>query len=132
MYYDFTSVRYLYNLAKTITYPGALPQAVQSEFIGNFGGIHSVGKILLVGKNEEQSIPEFVFVQHALQLFARLNNTVTIVAVNNEDDALGVLEVMPPQRSNLVLSTDIPHSELDILVLHRLDIEAYTRYAMSA
>jgi len=31
---------------------------------------------------------------------------------------------MPPQGSNLVLSSDIPHRERDVLVLDRLDVEA--------
>ena len=31
---------------------------------------------------------------------------------------------MSPERSDLVLSSDIPHGELDVLVLDRLDVEA--------
>ena len=34
---------------------------------------------------------------------------------------------MPPQRPNLILSPHIPHIELDILVRHRLDVEAHRR-----
>jgi len=78
---------------------------------------------LLVGENQENRISELILVQHALQLLSGLNNTVTIIAINNEDDTLGVLEVMSPQRSNLVLSTNIPYSERDVLVLDSLDIE---------
>lgn len=33
-------------------------------------------------------------------------------------------EVMPPKRTNLVLTTNIPHIELDILVRDGLDVEA--------
>lgn len=36
---------------------------------------------------------------------------------------LGVLEVVPPQGTNLVLATHIPHGEADVLVLHGLHIE---------
>lgn len=32
---------------------------------------------------------------------------------------------MPPQGTDLVLTTHIPHGELDVLVLNRLNIEAY-------
>ncbi len=32
-------------------------------------------------------------------------------------------EIMPPERSNLVLTTDVPHIELDILIGHGLDVE---------
>lgn len=79
---------------------------------------------MLVGEDQEVGVPELVLVQHALQLLAGLDDTVTIVAVDDEDDTLGVLEVVPPQRSDLVLSTDIPHGEGDVLVLDRLDVEA--------
>ena len=43
---------------------------------------------------------------------------------DTEDDiTLCVLEVMSPQRSNLVLTTHIPHCETDVLVLHSLHVE---------
>lgn len=122
----------LKTLVKTVTgssagrldVPGALPQAVEAELVGDLSGVHGVGQILLVGEDEEKSVPQLVLVQHALQLLAGLDHTVTIVAVDDEDDALGVLEVMPPQRTDLVLSTDIPHGELDVLVLDGLNVEA--------
>lgn len=82
------------------------------------------GKILLVGEDQENGIPQLILVQHALELLPGLNDTVAIVAVDNEDDALGVLEVVSPQRSDLVLTTDIPDGELDVLVLDGLDVEA--------
>lgn len=82
-------------------------------------------QILLVGKDQEGSIAKLVLVQHALELLASLNNTIAIVAVDNEDDTLGVLEVMPPQRTDLVLTTDIPHGEGDVLVLDSLDVEPW-------
>jgi hypothetical protein len=82
-------------------------------------------QILLVGEDQKEGISQLVLVQHTLQLLASLNNTITIVAVDDEDDTLGVLEVMSPQRSNLVLSSDIPHGELDVLVLDGLNVETY-------
>jgi hypothetical protein len=85
--------------------------------------VETYGQILLVGEDKEKSIPQLILVQHALELLTRLNNTVAIVAVNDEDDTLGVLEVMPPQRTDLVLTADIPHGELDVLVLDGLDVE---------
>ena len=32
---------------------------------------------------------------------------------------------MPPERTDLVLATDVPHGEGDVLVLNRLDVESY-------
>lgn len=83
------------------------------------------GKILLVGKDQENGISKLILVEHALKLLASLDNTIAIVAVDDEDNALGVLEVMPPERSDLVLTTDIPHGELNVLVLDGLDVETF-------
>ena len=82
-------------------------------------------QILLVGEDKEESVPQLVLVQHPLELLAGLNNTVAIVAVDDEDDTLGVLEVMPPERTDLVLTSDIPHGEGDVLVLDCLDVETW-------
>lgn len=85
------------------------------------------GKILLVGEDKENGIAELILVEHALELLSGLNNTVAIVGVDDEDDTLSVLEVVPPQRTDLVLTTDIPHGELNVLVLDGLDVEAWLR-----
>lgn len=69
------------------------------------------GKILLVGEDQEDGVPQLVLVQHALEFFPGLGDTVTIVGVDDENNALGVLEVVAPQRSNLVLTTNVPHGE---------------------
>jgi hypothetical protein len=121
-----------------------LSEAVEAELVGDLSSVHGVlrkvsvyfkmsklgvlwlayGQILLVGEHQEKSVPQLVLVEHSLELLTGLNNTVAIVAVNDEDDTLGVLEVMPPQRTNLVLTADIPHGELNVLVLDGLDVES--------
>ena len=78
---------------------------------------------MLVGENKEESIAKLVFIQHALQLFPGLDNTVTVIAVDNENDTLSVLEVMSPEGTDLVLTTDIPHSKLNVLVFDSLNVE---------
>ena len=59
-----------------------------------------------------------------MELIAGLANTVAIVGVDDEDDTLGVLVVVAPERANLVLAADVPHGERDVLVLDSLDVEA--------
>jgi hypothetical protein len=97
---------------------------MQAQLIRDLGGIHGIGQILLVGEDEEQRIPQLVFVEHALQLLAGLDDTVAVVAVDDEDDALRVLEVVSPERADLVLAADVPDGELDVLVFDCLDVEA--------
>jgi len=104
--------------------PRPLSEPMQPKLIGNLCSVHSIGEILLVGKDKEEGIPELILVQHPLQLLASLRNTFPIVRVDDKDDALSVLEIVSPERADLVLPSDIPHSEGDVLVLDRLDIEA--------
>lgn len=79
---------------------------------------------MFVGKDQEQGITELVFIQHALKFLTCLDNTISVIGVDHEDDTLGVLEVMPPQRSDLVLPTNVPHGELDVLVFDSLNVES--------
>ena len=114
---------------------------MEAQLICNFGSVHGVlelcqqmskyywipntdGQILLVGEDQKNGISELILIQHALQFLSGLNNTIAIIAVNNEDDALSVLEVVSPQRPDLILSTDVPHRELNVLVFDSLDVEA--------
>jgi hypothetical protein len=103
--------------------PGTLAERVKTKLVGDLGGVHGVGKILLVGEDKEKGVAELILVEHALQLLTGLYNTIPIVGVDDEDDTLGVLEVVPPQRANLVLPANIPYGELNVLVLNSLDVE---------
>jgi hypothetical protein len=105
---------------------------VQAKLVSDLSGVHGVGQILLVGEDKEKSVTELVLVEHALELLAGLDNTVAIVGVDDEDDTLSVLEVMSPEGTDLVLSTDIPHGELNVLVLNSLDVEACSGVEWSA
>jgi len=51
--------------------------------------------------------------KHAGQLEFSLSHTLPVIAVDDEDESLRVLEVVSPQRSNLVLPSDVPHREGD-------------------
>ena len=61
---------------------------------------------------------------HLLQLVLSLGDSLPVVGVDDEDDSLRVLEVVAPQRPDLVLAADVPHGEADVLVLDGLDVEA--------
>lgn len=43
----------------------------------------------------------YYLIQHAVKLVAGLADTFAIIAINDEDQTLGVLEVVPPERANL-------------------------------
>ena len=46
-----------------------------------------------------------------------------VLAVDDEHETLGASVVVPPEGPDLVLTSDVPHVELDILVGHRLDVK---------
>ena len=73
--------------------PRPLSQGMETKLVSDFSSIHGVRKILLVGEHQEQSVAKLILVQHPLQLLTRFRHTITVVRVDDEDDALGVLEV---------------------------------------
>jgi len=109
-----------------------LAQGVEAQLISDLCCIHGVGQILLVGKHQQDCVTQLVFVDHAVQLITSLTDTVAIVTVHHEDQALGVLEVMPPEGANLVLTTNIPDSKADVLVFNSLDVETCIKKARSS
>jgi len=104
--------------------PVALTQGVETELVGDFGGVHRLGKILLVCENEKDGVAEFVLVQHSVQFFLGLADSLSIVAVHNEDQSLRVLEIMSPQGPDFVLTADIPDGEGNVFVFDGFDVEA--------
>jgi hypothetical protein len=72
---------------------------MEAELVSDLGGVHGVGQILLVSENEEERIAQLVLVEHALELLARLRDTFPVVRIDDENDALGVLEVCEGEES---------------------------------
>jgi hypothetical protein len=73
--------------------PTPLPQTVKTQLISDLGRVHRIWEILFICEDEEKGVTEFVFIEHALEFFTGLGDTLAIVGINNEDNALSVLEV---------------------------------------
>jgi len=109
--------------AASLDVPLTVAKAVEAKFVGHFSGTHSVGEVLLVGEDKEDGITELILIKHAVHLVASGVDTVPIVGVNHEDKTLCVLVVVSPERANLILASDVPHSERNVLVFDGLDVE---------
>lgn len=81
---------------------------LQTELLSNLSNSHSVGKILLVGQNENDGLTELILTQQLLQLQSGLIDTLAIVGINDVDDTLSVEIVVAPQRTDLILSSNVP------------------------
>ena len=95
--------------------PWSMSKAMQAQFIGHFSGRHGIRKILFVGKNEENGFFQFILIEHSMKFVPGSINTISIVWINNENQPLCILIVVSPQRSNLILTSYIPHGETNIL-----------------
>ena len=104
--------------------PLPVMKAVKPETLCHLGGTHSVGQILLVREDQKDGVTELILTKHAVELVTSCIRTLTIIGIHHKDDAMGILIVVSPQRSDLVLPSDIPHSEANILVLHGFHVES--------
>ena len=58
-----------------------------------------------------------------LKLAGGFCDALAVLAVNDIDEAVGVVEVVAPQRPQLLLAAHIPDSEQHVFVLHLLHVE---------
>lgn len=66
---------------------------MKAKLISDFSSVHGIGKILLVGEYQQERVTKFVFIQHTLEFITGFWNTITIIRVDNKNDALSVLEI---------------------------------------
>ena len=81
-------------------------------------------QILLVRKDEQKAVFHLPVAQYPMQLLLCLVDTIPVLAIDDEDEALGARVVVSPERPDLVLAANVPDVELDILVGDGLDIES--------
>ncbi len=96
---------------------------MQAQLIRHLRCTHRIWQILLIRKYKKHGIAKLVLVQHSMHLITGGIDTVRIVRVHNEDESLGILVVVSPERTDLILTTDIPHGERDVLVFDSFDVE---------
>jgi len=74
---------------------------------GSRASRRTVGQVLLVGKDEQETVLHLAVVENLVELDARLVDAVAVLRVDDEHEALSARVVVPPQGPNLVLPADI-------------------------
>lgn len=117
---------------------------MQAELVGDLSRSHGLRKILLVREDQDDCITELVLVDHLVEFLTSILDSVLVIGVNHENQTLSVRVVVSPEgtdlcectplvdsarvqareRTYLVLTTHIPNSEGDVLVLDSLHVEA--------
>ena len=110
--------------ASGLDVPGLTPYLVEAEFVGDLWGGHGSLDVLLVGVNENDGVLEFFIVYHLVEFVTSVFDSISIVRVDDEDDALGVRVIMSPELSDLILTAYIPDVEGDVFVGYLLNIES--------
>lgn len=106
------------NVPISISDPG------QAELLLDLVWFHCVRQVLLIGEDQNDGVPHFTVVDDAMQLLPGLIYAISIRTVHYKDQSLGAGVVVPPKRTDLVLTTDVPNVELDVLVGDGLHVEA--------
>ena len=107
-------------------------QRVETEFVAHFRCGHGHGKILLVSKDKNRSVGEFIVGQQTKQFILGQLQTWMVVGIHDKDQSIRSLIIVSPQRSNLVLATYIPNRETNVFVIDSFDIETYGRNGRDA
>lgn len=61
--------------------------------------------------------------EHPVQLVTCGTDAIPVIRIHYKYHTVGVIVVVPPQRSNFILSSNIPYGEANISVLYGLNIE---------
>ena len=83
-----------------------------------------MGQILLVGQDEHRGMAQIVVGEQGVQCFCRFAQSMGVIRVNHENQALRAVIVLPPQRP---LATNVPHCKANVAVLDRFDVETNRR-----
>ena len=100
-----------------------MAEVTQLEDFLEFGGSDGVGEILFVGVDEESGVLEVVVAEGVFEFSGSFLDTGAVGAVDNIDDAVSVLVVVAPERTEASLTTDVKTLELEVLVFDSVDVE---------
>lgn len=79
--------------------------------------------VLFVAVNQNNSITHLAVINNPVKFGSRFVNSIPVGGIDNKNEGLRSSEIMTPQRSDFVLSTDIPNIEFYVLVLNSFDVE---------
>ena len=96
--------------------PGSVGDFVKLERVHDFRGFKSRLQILLVGKDEKGHFREQLLLHQLVQVTLHLLHAHIVSRVDDVDEGISLLVVVSPVGSNLTLTTDIPHVQLEAVL----------------
>jgi len=105
--------------------PISITDASQTHLLLDLRRLHCICQILLVSENEYDGFSHFSVVDDPMEFLSGLLDSIAVVAVHHENQALSSHVVMTPQRTNLVLTSNVPNVEFDVFVVDCFYVESY-------
>ena len=78
--------------------------------------IECVGEVLFVGEDEEGHLLQVVFGEQLLERLGAFGEAAVVGGVHHVDEPIRVLVVVLPVGSDCLLTTDVPHVQLEALL----------------
>lgn len=99
---------------------------MKSQSLHDFHWLYS-GNIDLIGQYQNRAVLQFFVVNNTLKgVFGHLE-PISVAGVQDINDCLGVIVVVMPEVPEFGLSSNVPDSKLEALVVDFFDIEADCR-----
>lgn len=105
--------------------PPSCTQLRQTKVLAHLGRRHGSLQVLFIGKDKQSTVPHQRILNDRFEFACRSPNPLAVQRIHHIDQTVGVVEIVPPKWSQLLLTTHIPHRELHVLVLYLLYVESW-------
>ena len=107
--------------------PRVSPVLRETELGAHLRRFRRVWQVLFVGQDQDGRIAQVVVRQQRVQFLGGFRKASGVVGVDDKHEALRALVVVSPERTDFVLTTDIPNGKGHVVVLDRLYVKANRR-----
>lgn len=90
--------------------------------------MHTSRQVLLIRENQQQTLLHLPIAQYPMKFLLRLVDSFPILTINNKNEPLCSGVVVSPERSDFVLSSNIPYIKFNVLVRYGFYIETDYKY----
>lgn len=95
---------------------------VQGQVLCNLSSIAATLDILLVGKHKKTSMLQVLMQNNVEQFHLCQDQILLVIAVNHEDDRIGIRKICRPVGAQTLLAGKVPDLEGDVFMFHLFHI----------
>lgn len=96
--------------------PGTIGDTCQIQSLEHFISLKGQVEVLFVGEDEKWQLGKLLFFHELFKLLDAFVDSFLVGRVNDKDDAVGAVVVVLPVGSDCLLTTDVPHVQLEAVL----------------